>query len=59
MRNTYFIRPCVASFVEQFLSYGTSKTKNIYYKDTKEKDQMISFVARGLSLNDTVLTYFV
>ena len=35
--------PCVASFVEQFVSYVTSKTKNIYYKDTKEKYQMISF----------------
>ena len=32
---------CAAPFLEQFLSLSTSKTKKIYYKDTKEKDQMI------------------
>ena len=32
---------CAAPFVEQFFRRAPPKLKNIYYKDTKEKDQMI------------------
>ena len=33
---------CAAPFVEQLRSWSTSETKkNIFYKVTKEKDQMI------------------
>ena len=51
---------CAAPFVEQLFRKAPLKLKKIYYKFTKEKDQiifsyMVSFVTRGANssiLND-------
>ena len=54
MKKTFFFifkGLCAAPIVEQFLSYSTSKTKKIYYRHTKEKDQIIF---SHVSLNNVI-----